>query len=74
MTDKPNDSRAPEHEDHDERALREAEERMLLHDTDAAEEGASEAADWTPAELGGDHDAEAEEEASERMLMRPPRN
>ena len=74
MTDKANDRRAPEHEEHDQGALREAEERMLLHDTDAAEEGASEAADWTPAELGGDHDADAEKEAAERMLLRPPRD
>ena len=74
MTDKPNDSRAPEHVDYDEGALREAEERMLLHDTDAAEDGASESADWTPAELGGDHDAEAEKEAAQRMLLRPPRD
>ena len=43
MTDKPNDSSAPEDENHDEDALREADERLLLHDTNAAEEGASEA-------------------------------
>ena len=74
MTDKPNDSRAPEDENHDEDALREADERMLLHDTNAAEEGASEAEGWTAADLGGDHDAEAEKEAAERMLLRPPRD
>jgi hypothetical protein len=51
-------------QDHDEHALHEAEEKMLLRDKDAPAED-----DTKPVDT--EHDEEALEKASERMLLHP---
>jgi hypothetical protein len=58
-------------EEHDEGALRKADERMLLRDrTDSAVDGAEGPDEDVLSEPDGEHDAGALKEASERMLLR----
>jgi len=65
MTTKP-DPLDPD--DHDQQALEEAEEKMLLRHDEHDEKSADE-----PSPLGGDHDPDALAEAAEKMLLREER-